>query len=127
MKEIQCKNLKEVFNYCLISKWVLLEFEKSSITKKQDKNSPTAIVSKFQIIDFDFVTIYEFLRRKTDAENFMNFSTENESHVESVIDDTINDDDSEDLCSVLKTIRIEDNKISITTPLFKRLRKKHVK
>ena len=118
------EDLKEAFSYCLIGQWVLLEFEKNSLAKKTDP-----IVSKFKLLDINSVTVFEFLKRQSEAENFLNFSFENEleTHFESVIDATINEENSEYMCSVLESLKIEEKKVSTTTPLFKRLKRKQKK
>lgn len=106
------------YNYCLIGKWLVFEFEANP-----------CIVKSFTILDSDYVSIYQFLRNQSETNLCLNFSQTSEL-IESVIDDTINEEDeekNEKLDSLVNKLKIESKAVVQTTPLFKRLNRKRIK
>lgn len=124
-KEMNRKDLLiSAFNSCLILKWIEIEFE-----SKKD----SLAVKKFQIIDNDFVTIYDYIRTQNERNLLFETSLDSDhdelahSSASPIVDETLlvdGEEDSVSLKSIFENLKLEEKFSKANTPIYQRLRRK---
>lgn len=102
------ESLLNAFNYCIIGRWIYLDYKDSDGQRKEKTPRLQSIVAKnifISDIDFNnFITIYEYLRIQSDCNTNLNFSYEDASLNESSLIDS--NSSKTDLCKLLDNIKL---------------------